>query len=89
MPGRARDGSDLALGLLDAILAERREPGLDRGDEPIGRDGLRDGDERDRAGVAPDPGAGVGDLVEDPGAGRPEGRYFRRRNEGISRSSAS
>jgi hypothetical protein len=79
----------LGLPFLDPVLAERRQPGRDRVDESLGGDRLRDGDERDRTGIAPAPGACLSDPIEDPSVGRPEGVYFRRRNEGISRSSAS
>jgi hypothetical protein len=80
---------DLGLRFLDAVLAEGRQAGLDGVGDTLRRHRLRDGDERDVGGIAADACAGVGDAIEDPGAGRPETVYFRRRNEGISRSSAS
>jgi hypothetical protein len=103
MPGRVRDGTDLRLGLLDAVLAEDGQAGRDRGDETLGRDGLRDRDEGDVRRVTARPRARVRDPREDPGARVAQGLdlvgidsaadaravYFRRRNEGISRSSAS
>ena len=77
------------------------EAGRDRGDEPLGRDRLRDGDERDGRRIATGARAGRGDRARTRSAGRRERAATRRPgrapatatcgagSDGISRSSAS
>ena len=101
MPRRPGDRRCLGLGLLDAVLAEDRQPGGHRGPDPRPGNGFRDGDERHGRRVAPDAVTGVGDPSEDVRAslaepvdlgevgGHAARPYFRRRKLGISRSSAS
>jgi hypothetical protein len=91
VPGRTVDERGLRLGLLDAVLAERREPRRDGRPDALDIDGLRDRDEGDLSRIAPDASAGGGDPLENRPPRRPEliDGYLRRRNEGISRSSAS
>ncbi len=48
MPRDAGQRVDLPLGLLDTVLAERRDPGIDRCAKTFRLDGLGDRDERDR-----------------------------------------
>jgi hypothetical protein len=76
---------------LDPVLAEDGQPGGDGLPDPLDGDRLRDGDEGDVRRVTPGAGGGGRDPVEDALARGPEipDAYFRRRNEGISRSSAS
>jgi hypothetical protein len=91
VPRRALDERGLRLGFLDAVLAERRQARGDGGPDALDVNGLGDRDEGDLSRIAPDPGAGGGDPLEDRLTRRPEliDGYLRRRNEGISRSSAS
>jgi hypothetical protein len=97
VPGRARDVGRLLLRFLDAVLAEGRQARNDGRPKARRRDGLGDRNEADRCRVTTDastrirnPGedviASVGDLRD---VARIRDRYFRRRKEGISRSSAS
>src|SRR4029453_13059289 len=44
---RTAEGGDLVHRLLDAVLAQRGDPGRDRGPEALDRHGLRDGDQQD------------------------------------------
>ena len=78
MPRPADDVPDLGRALLDAVLAQLRQPRCDRRPDPLDRDGLRDRDEPDRGRVATDPATGIGDPVEDvPAGGRDRGDLAR------------
>jgi hypothetical protein len=97
VPGRARDLGRLLLRFLDAVLAEGRQPGSDRRPKARCRNGFRNGDKRDGRRLTTDASTGVRDPGENVVASvadrrdvaRIRVRYFRRRKEGISRSSAS
>jgi hypothetical protein len=97
VPRRSRNLWRLLLGFLDAVLAEGRQAGRDSRAKAGCGDGLRDGDETDRCGITTGTRARIGDPGEDVTASvgdlrdvaRIRDPYFRRRNEGISRSSAS
>ena len=64
VPRRPGNGGDLRLALLDTVLAERRQPRGDRGNEPLGRHGLGHGDEGDGTRIPSDPSRRVRDLFE-------------------------
>ncbi len=74
LPAGAGHVGGLGEGLLDAVLAQIDQPGRDGGPQPLGRDGLGDGDQVDRIGVAAHAGARRRDAGEDGG---PRGREAR------------